>query len=386
MESNRWFVELRDLDDLFRNLSAEGYSIIGPRVVRRGALHPVIELGPITSTADMPTGWHEEQSPGRYRVYPDRCGALFSHSPGQQSWKRYLNPQRQRIGESFTDGEIIQWRSNQEPLARYALFGVRPCDAKAIATLDRIFMGEAVPDERYQARRRNTMIIVAQCSDVWETCFCESMGTGPRAESGFDIALTEIANEECHFFIGEAGSDRGRKALHAISTRTATDDEWFEAIRSTDRARAALSRHIPAERVPDILLQSLDDQHWDRISDRCLGCANCTMVCPTCYCTAIEECSQYGPNRTERWRRWISCFEREFSAIHPGVVRPSIRSQYRQWLTHKFANWWSHYGSSGCVGCGRCITWCPVGIDITEEILRFVQQPKDAEDGDHAVQ
>jgi Fe-S-cluster-containing hydrogenase component 2 len=228
------------------------------------------------------------------------------------------------------------------------------------------------------------LIIVTHCTETWETCFCASMESGPRATGGFDIGITEILEGSKHHFIVEGGTERGRALVVEVALREATSDEWNEALQYSERARESLSRSLPTEGLPQFLMSSLEHTNWDNIAERCLSCANCTMVCPTCFCSTIEDTTGFSPDRSERWRRWISCFEAEFSAIHSGVVRSSTRSRYRQWLTHKLATWWSQYGTSGCVGCGRCITWCPVGIDMTEEVRKFRESKLGEEVSDEA--
>lgn len=373
MESIRWFLDEKGLNTLLQNISSQGFTIIGPRLVNRDSLDPVFELGSIESIEDLPRGYHEKQGPGHYEVASRNDKRLFSHSPGAHAWKRYLQPPRQRIGELITIGEMAVWQQYKQHRPRYALFGVRPCDARAIFILDRIFIGAQIPDEDYRARRDEILIIVANCGETWDTCFCESMGSGPRAMNGFDLGITEILEEPKHYFIVESATDRGRTLAAEVALREATSDEWSQACKTTDHARESMSRSLPIEELPELLMSSLEHTNWDKIAERCLSCANCTMVCPTCFCSTIEDISGFSPDRSERWRRWISCFEAEFSAIHSGVVRSSTRSRYRQWLTHKLETWLDQFGTSGCVGCGRCITWCPVGIDMTEEVPKFFE-------------
>jgi len=384
MESTRWFLDEKGLNGLLKNLSSQGFTNIGPRLVQRDSLNPVFELGQIESIEDLPRGWHEEQGPGRYEVVYRNDHRLFSHSPGANAWKRYLQPPRQRIGDLITIGDISVWKQYKQHRPRYALFGVRPCDARAIFIMDRIFIGAQIPDEEYRARRDEMLIIVTHCGETWETCFCESMGSGPRATDGFDIGISEILEEYKHYFILEGATDRGRMLVAEVALREATSDEWNEACKITDRARESLSRTLKTEGLPELLMSSLEHPNWNVVADRCLSCANCTMVCPTCFCSTVEDITGFSTERSERWRRWISCFEEEFSAIHSGVVRSSTRSRYRQWLTHKLATWFDQYGTSGCVGCGRCITWCPVGIDITEEVTKFCRPESGEEVSDGA--
>ena len=165
----------------------------------------------------------------------------------------------------------------------------------------------------------------------------------------------------------ETGSGAGAEILADLDAREASPALCQEAAEAVDRT-AVQTRKMDTNGLRDLLHQNFEHPRWDHVAARCLACANCTMVCPTCFCTVVEDVSDVAGNHAERWRRWDSCFTQAFSYIHGGSVRPSVRSRYRQWLTHKLASWIDQFGSSGCVGCGRCITWCPAGIDITEEV------------------
>jgi Fe-S-cluster-containing hydrogenase component 2 len=120
--------------------------------------------------------------------------------------------------------------------------------------------------------------------------------------------------------------------------------------------------------LPELLARNLEHPRWDDVASRCLACANCTMACPTCFCSTVEDTTDLTGDHAERWRSWDSCFTMDFSHVHGGSVRTSTRARYRQWLTHKLSTWHAQFGTSGCVGCGRCITWCPVAIDLTQEV------------------
>ena len=138
-----------------------------------------------------------------------------------------------------------------------------------------------------------------------------------------------------------------------------------------------MGRSLDQEGLKELLYENRNHPRWDDVADRCLSCANCTMVCPTCFCTTVEDSTDLTGDTAERVRRWDSCFTMDFSYIHGGAVRKSVKSRYRQWMTHKLGTWQDQFGSSGCVGCGRCITWCPVGIDITEEVAAMRNEQPD---------
>jgi ferredoxin len=136
-----------------------------------------------------------------------------------------------------------------------------------------------------------------------------------------------------------------------------------------------MTRAVRTEGIRELLAATLDHPRWDDVASRCLTCTNCTLVCPTCFCSTVEDVTDLTGRTAERWRRWDSCFTLGHSYLHGGSVRSTARDRYRQWLTHKLGTWIDQFGHSGCVGCGRCITWCPVGIDITEEVAALGAAP-----------
>ncbi|MFZ3179832.1 MAG: 4Fe-4S dicluster domain-containing protein, partial [Methylocystis silviterrae] len=212
------------------------------------------------------------------------------------------------------------------------------------------------------------LIVAVNCGQAGGTCFCVSMRAGPRVEHGFDLALTELLDGTEHSFLVETGSDEGRALLAQVPHRLASSREVEAREAVTERTASSMGRNMRLDDLNELLMSNLEHPRWDEVATRCLSCTNCTLVCPTCFCTSVEDASDLSGKHAERWRRWDSCFTMDFSYIHGGSVRASAKSRYRQWMTHKLATWIDQFGSSGCVGCGRCITWCPVGIDITEEV------------------
>jgi sulfhydrogenase subunit beta (sulfur reductase) len=364
---------LRALFEILRDSLA--YELIGP-TVRDGA----IVFAEIEGLDDLPSGWTDAQEPGRYRLERREDRALFGYAVGPHSWKDCLHPPRQRLWrtERNNDGFNVIPEVTEPP--RWAFIGVRSCDLHAIAIQDRVLLGGEYRDPHYETRRHDNFIIAVNCAHAARTCFCSSMGTGPKAAAGFDLALTELITRDEHAFLIEAGTQPGAAALARLPQREATSDDVRKADNVVARTAASMERHMEAD-VRALLLRNLEHPRWDDVANRCLSCGNCTLVCPTCFCTTPEEETHLDGAATGRSRRWESCFTIDFSHLHGGSVRRSSRSRYRQWMTHKLATWHDQFGSSGCVGCGRCITWCPVGIDITEEARAIAaSEPKEAQD------
>ena len=349
------------LDHLIGTLRADGYLTVGPRV-SDGAIVP----GPVSSSAELPEGWHDEQSPGHYRLHHGDDRALFSWAVGPQSAKQWLLPAEEVVWRAspHQDG----WSSADTPEAGQpvALVGLRPCELAAIGVLDRVLDGAKVPDPSYRRRRRAMVLVVVECGTPADTCFCPSMETGPEAGPGADLVLTELPGEDATRFVARAGTERGENMLAKLGATAATGADRRAAGAVVDRARHSIHRYMDTHDLPAVLRANLEHPRWQEVAGRCLACGNCTMVCPTCFCTDVSDTTDLRGVLT-RTRRWASCFDLEHSFLHGGTVRTSTASRYRQWLTHKLGTWHDQFGVSGCVGCGRCITWCPVGIDLTEE-------------------
>jgi formate hydrogenlyase subunit 6/NADH:ubiquinone oxidoreductase subunit I len=354
---------LDGLERLLEALKSRGYRLVGPTLRDQA-----IVFDDIDTIADLPKGWTDEQDGGHYRLVKREDDALFGYAVGAHSWKQFLHPPVLRLWQAKREGEAVRVLPEPTPDERFAFLGVRACDLHAIAIQDRVFLGGPYVDKHYQARREGAFIVAVNCAVAGGTCFCASMNTGPKASAGYDLALTEIIAPDQHLFIVETGSDAGREVLAEMPQREALPAESDAAEALIMQTAASMGRQMRSDDLHDLLMANLNHPRWDNVAERCLTCANCTMVCPTCFCTSVEDASALDGSETERRQRWDSCFTMDFTYIHGGSVRSSPRSRYRQWMTHKLATWIDQFGTSGCVGCGRCITWCPVGIDITEEV------------------
>ncbi len=374
LQPGQW-VSIRkpDLQGLIERLLYLGYRVVGPQV-RDGA----VVFDDLDDVRQLPIGVLDVQDGGTYRLREDPQAGYFDFVVGPHSLKNFLFPPRETILELTRSSG--SWRAQPPATAAppLAALGVRACDLHALDIQDRVFLRGAYVDPAYRARREQLFLVAVNCRRAAATCFCHSMKTGPEVRTGVDLALTET--DDC-FFV-KIDSPRGSEAMQNVPCSPVTEGEIDRAKqvpreleqRMHDRTIAPAGsdeprpRHLDTTDIRNLLLGNLDHPRWSEVAERCLACGNCTMVCPTCFCSSVEEVADLTGDHVRRDRSWASCFSSEHSAMSAGIVRKTIASQYRQWLTHKLSSWIDQFGTSGCVGCGRCITWCPVGIDLTEEV------------------
>jgi ferredoxin len=360
-------IDAAGLRQLVSSLNDRGYRVVGP--TKSGA---AIVLSEITSADELPRGWAVDVGPGHYRLRRRDDDAAFGHSAGPQSWKQFLHPPRQRL-----------WSSEGEETADpppYAFLGVRGCDLAAIATLNGVLGKGEHPDGGFTGRVSKIFVVAVNCTEPGGVCFCASMGTGPAVGRGYDLALTERTNGRGVRYLVDVGSEHGAEVLSTITHREPEQYEIDSARADVADAAHHMGRQMPSGDLRNLLIESRESSHWDEVASRCLTCGNCTMVCPTCFCTSVADVTDLDGDHAERWMEWASCFEADFTFVHEGNVRQSGRSRYRHWLTHKLGTWHDQFGASGCVGCGRCIAWCPTGIDITEEMTALSELADDGDD------
>jgi sulfhydrogenase subunit beta (sulfur reductase) len=360
---NKQVIERQDFDHLLDVLAGKGYRLVGP-TLRDGT----VTYDEIASVSDFPIGYTDEQEKGTYRLRKTDEPKLFNCGLGPHAWKKYLYPSAVRLWQANRNNGSFDIQPEAHAPDRLALIGVRACELHAIAIQDQVFTGGAYTDPVYQEQRKQVFVVAVNCGRAGNTCFCASMNTGPTATSGFDLALTEVFEPNHHYFVVETGSDAGAEVLGAIPNHPASDGEVQAGEAIIAATAAQMGRSLDISGLKELLYANLDHPQWDSVASRCLTCGNCTLVCPTCFCTTVEDVTDLSGDTADRWRKWDSCFTMDFSYIVGGSIRPSAKSRYRQWMTHKLATWIDQFGTSGCVGCGRCITWCPVGIDITEEV------------------
>ncbi len=360
-QTAKYFWAARDFPWLFTRLKEQGYTLIGPKIVDGDFTY-----APLASVADLPAGWTDRQEAGGFRLEKRNDAALFGYGVWQHSWKKFLFPPTQVLWEAERTGDGWQVGGKLGEVPKLALIGARACDLVALEVLDRVLLKGGFIDPGYQARREQAFMVAVNCTRAGGTCFCASMGTGPRATFGFDLALTEVMAPE-HYFLVEVGTPKGSEILAGAPVRPADAAEIGAAETLVSQAADTMGRHLDTQGLKELLYRNYEHPRWDDVAERCLTCGNCTMVCPTCFCHTVEDGLDLSGTKAQRRRVQQVCFTLDFTYIHGGSVRASPRSRYRQWLTHKLATWVDQFGCFGCVGCGRCITWCPVGIDITEE-------------------
>jgi sulfhydrogenase subunit beta (sulfur reductase) len=356
-------VNRADLQSLFDALARRRYRVIAP-TVREGA----IVYAEVASVDELPAGWTDEQNGGSYRLARRGAQALFGYAVGPHSWKKFLFPSLKRLWSADREGDTMRLTEAPVDDRACAFIGVRSCELHAMEIQDRVFMRIPGRDSGYQARREGAFVVALNCGTAGGTCFCVSMKTGPKVTSPFDLALTELLDETGHVFLVAVGSERGAQVMADVPHRPAGSSDEARAEAVVANTAEHMGRVMDTAEIKELLYSNLEHPRWNDVASRCLSCANCTMVCPTCFCSTVDDATSLGGEHAERHQAWDSCFSADFSFIHGGAVRPTTRSRYRQWMTHKLATWFDQFGTSGCVGCGRCITWCPVGIDITEEV------------------
>lgn len=358
-----YFLPHHRLQELIDALHLAGFSCIGPQV-RDGA----IVYEPLDRAEQLPWGIRDHQSPGQYRIEKTDEKKAFSFANGAQAIKPILFKPQETVWKVIRNAEgKLEFKPHHPKEQPVAIFGARSCDLAAMAIQDKVFLHEKHVDLRYRERRENLFIIAINCSYSSQNCFCVSAGTGPEVKNPFDILMTEIDGG----FTVKTGSDRGNAIIVGLDLQHSQVAQYNEAIKNVENAAAMQTKRIPLDNgfgLRDLLFSNLDHPRWNEVADRCLSCGNCTQVCPTCFCHSETEEPSLDGSCSEHKREWDSCFTAGHSYLNGKVIRDDTHKRYRQWLTHKVGSWFDQFDVSGCVGCGRCVSWCPVGIDLTEEL------------------
>lgn len=359
------FIHRQSIQQLIDCLIKDGYSVYGPRVVEQA-----IHYAPLSSIEQLPTGVRVEQSPGTYQLKYEDDPYFFRWSNGPQALKPLLFRPKEILWSSrnLEDGRLVFEQHDEAQSSGIAVIGIRACDLAALELHDRHFMNPYAPDRQYSRQRENLLLIAVNCTHPADTCFCTSTGDGPNAQTGYDLLLDEIADG----FVVHAATQKGIDLVRELTAREANMDELAQCSQQRTIAASHNTRSVPPGNLYPALTSHAQSHAWAEIAQRCLSCGNCTAVCPTCFCSNQLERQDFMEKRSDHTREWDSCFNEKHSYIHGLVIHANTELRYRQWLTHKFGSWHLQYGRSGCVGCGRCIAWCPVGIDVTESLQQVL--------------
>ncbi|AHK78477.1 cytochrome C [Ectothiorhodospira haloalkaliphila] len=371
MDEQTVFLPRAEADRLLEALRGAGFGrILGP-VAREGTLL----FQPLRRWDDLPAGVRDVQQPGRYRLQEQDTPRCFAWANGPQALKPLTFRPREPIwrAQRSADGQL-SFQSTQEDPEPTALIGLRACDLAALDLQERHFMHGRFPDPWFRRRREALFLVGMSCAHPAQTCFCASTGDGPAISRGHDLGMAELDEG----YLLWAGTQAGKTLLERLDLDAATAAQRRTVEKETHQAAMGQRRTLPGRHLKQGLYERLQAGHWKDVGERCLSCGNCTAVCPTCFCHMEMDEPALGGDSSEHLRQWSSCFNAEHSFMGHFVVRSDTRLRYRQWLTHKLGSWHEQYGRSGCVGCGRCITWCPVGIDITAEAHALLKEAPDA--------
>lgn len=296
--------------------------------------------------------------------------AVLDEGNTVNSPKEALFPQTERLFAYRQTKETLDIEEPSLTSKGFVLLGVRPCDARALRLLDKVF-GAPVQDPYFRQRRAESLVVGMACTTPNPSCFCVAMGGGPCSAEGSDLLLIDLGSE----YLVRAGSQKGATLLENEVFESASDSALDRGKGLEKKAEDAMKRSLPAPQMTGVGLEKLledlfDSPVWENISESCLGCGICTYLCPTCHCFDIlDEAEQ---TIGERIRIWDSCqfslFTQQASGVNP---RPSGKERFRQRIMHKLCYLPKNGNIVGCVGCGRCVTECPVNLDIRETITRL---------------
>ena len=359
------------ISKLVQNLRSQGYTVVGPSLCEG-----VIRLKEITELGDLASGVLDVQAPGSYSIAGE-SPLFFSSVNGPDSAKNFLHPPEVVLTKLIEGSRGVEQTSAFHSDKKYAFFGLRPCDLRAVEIMDGAMMSPGYEDPVYSTLRNGSIFVVVNCTRAGGNCFCATMGTGPEASSGYDMAITELP-DRLLIDVPEGS----KKLLEGVKVSPASEDDVRVGKEMIDRARTQMGRRFEAEQVSKLMYAGMDSHVWKETADRCLACGNCAMVCPTCFCNVVQDRTDITDGSVSRVRMWDSCLSKDFVYSAGGNPRQERSARYRQFVMHKFAYWRDQFGPYGCVGCGRCVTWCPVGIDITQTVNRILKdQPEKKELG-----
>jgi len=292
----------------------------------------------------------------------------FNYSNTEKSVKELFSPQRERLF-AFNLLKEDEIRETSPSDRKRVVFGVRPCDARSISLLDHVFDDKDYQDPYYLSRRENTIIAAIGCNQPESTCFCISVGGDPFSTDGLDLIFFDIGDS----FLVKTVTEKGETFLKQQEAvfKKADEEQIKLKEKYIEKARASIKSQVKPEEIKEKLDKNFDDPLWENLHEKCLGCGVCTFLCPTCHCFDILD--ETGGSAGERIRIWDSCMFPFFTLHASGAnPRPTGKERMRQRVMHKFKYFVDNYGKVACTGCGRCVKYCPVNLDI-REVLRQIQ-------------
>lgn len=286
--------------------------------------------------------------------------ACLTFANTKKPGKEILFPQSEELYSYTIDTEGVRMQANVDQ-KETIVFGMRPCDVKSLVLLDNVFKNDQYQDVYYLTRRANTLIVGLGCNEPAATCFCSNMACGPFAKEGSDIFLTDIGEA----YVAEGISEKGQALLAKLGLGSATAEQ--KALANQLQAETKADGGVNIAGIAEKLGGMFEHPFWDSLHEKCLGCAACTYLCPTCHCFDIAD--EAADCNGCRVRNWDACMFPLFTLHGSGHnPRPNGKARWRQRLMHKFNYFVDRYNATACVGCGRCIKNCPVNLDIRQAL------------------
>ncbi len=277
--------------------------------------------------------------------------------------KSFFFPQTETLFQ-FNLGQTDMKLPSEEEKA--VVLGIRPCDAKSLTIVDKLFSWD-VDDPYYLKKRAQTTLVGLACNKPCANCFCTSLGGSPASIEGLDVLMTELEDGFLLDPVTEKGTALCQSVQELLAEASEEDSSQAEAIHK--EARESITRQIDAAGIPEKLPGLWENKLWQEISDSCLGCGICTYLCPTCHCFDMQDEVEGIEGR--RCRTWDSCMFGEYTMHASGHnPRPTRRERTRNRINHKYSYFVDKFGEIACVGCGRCINRCPVNIDILDNLAQ----------------
>ncbi len=300
-----------------------------------------------------------------FKLLENGVEPLVGYLNAKNSPKNFLFPQTETMMRYMKTERGTELSKDNGEAGKAVLFGVRPCDARSFVLLDMVFDQETYRDPYYIDKREKTTVVSFACvHPPYTTCFCTSVGGHPMSSDGADVMLTDIGDS----YLAEFITSKGEKLLKKMEGLPKAEDSAVEKKKElSDNAEKEIKSHVPAMQIKTWLDENFEHPFWDTIHRSCIACGTCTYLCPTCHCFDISD-EEKGDNG-KRIRSWDSCmywlFTYETSGHNP---RPSQKERWRQRVMHKFKYYVDNFKAISCVGCGRCVMYCPVNIDIRKII------------------